>query len=648
MLPTSVLRSASKRSCSVLPRAHTFGVTSTRTRTVDALNLVSSMRSTSSMSTNTTTATVARSTSMRSGWVAEQKSFNAHNRNFASTSGKPAMFCMQCEQTQEHKGCTTVGNCGKTADVASIQDHLIECLKGLGYWTHRAGQMGVAIPLECHTFTAAALFATMTNVNFDLKRFPAFIAEAVAWRDKNRKAYLDACKQKGIMADAGTPTANHTPENVKDADSLSEEGKKFGVLERKEKYGDDVAGLQELLMYGLKGVGAYQTHAVELGQHVQGTYNLLQEALAALADPNLAADANAMIGLSLKTGEANLHTMAALEEGHISHFGNPEPTQVRISAVAGKCILVSGHDMWMLEDLLKQTEGKGINVYTHGELLPANTYPKLKQYKHLVGNYGGAWQLQKIEFARFPGPIIVTTNCLVEPRASYKDRVFTMGEVGFSDVQHLGKNEFGAVINKALECKGFEETEKEKFIPAGFGKNVILSVADKILGAVQSGSLKRFFVIGGCDGAEGERSYYKDLAVATPQDTAILTLGCGKYRFNKMDLGTIQGLGIPRVLDMGQCNDAYGAIAVALALAKALKTDVNSLPISYAISWFEQKAVAVFLTMLHLGVKNIRLGPALPAFVTPNTLKFLVEKFDLKAANVKDVQADLKQMMAGK
>ena len=408
---------------------------------------------------------------------------------------------------------------------------------------------------------------------------------------------------------------------------------------RRERLGADIAGLQELLLYGVKGTAAYADHARVLGHESDEVFAFFHEALDYLAQENPAVDA--LLGLSLKCGEINLKVMAMLDAAHTATYGHPVPTPVRVEPLKGKAILVSGHDLKDLEELLKQTEGKGINVYTHGEMLPAHGYPKLKAFKHLVGNYGGAWQDQKDEFADFPGAILMTTNCIQQPQESYKKRIITSGRVAWPGVRHIGNGDFTPVIEAALSAPGFESDGPDKTILVGFGHHAVLGVADKVIDAVKTGAIRHFFLIGGCDGAKSGRDYYTEFAESVPKDCVILTLACGKYRFNKLDFGAIGG--IPRLLDMGQCNDAYSAVQVAVALAKAFNCGVNDLPLSFLISWYEQKAVAVLLTLLFLGIKYIRLGPSLPAFVTPNVLNVLVEKFNLMPNG--RVDADLQAIL---
>jgi hydroxylamine reductase len=407
---------------------------------------------------------------------------------------------------------------------------------------------------------------------------------------------------------------------------LLEQAADVSITKRREALGEDAAGLQELVTYGLKGMAAYVHHAEVLGVRDEEVYGFFHEALDELVNESPAVDD--LVALALKTGEVHLKALELLDKANTGAYGHPEPTEVRVEPVAGKAIVVSGHDLLDLEELLKQTEGKGINVYTHGEMLPAHGYPKLKKYKHLVGNYGGAWQDQAKEFDEFPGAILMTTNCLQKPRDSYKDRIFTSGIVGWPGVRHITDRDFSPVIEAALAGPGFAEDGPDKRITVGFGHEAVMGVADKVVEAVKAGKIRHFFLIGGCDGARPGRNYYTEFAQKVPEDCVILTLACGKYRFNKLDFGDIGG--IPRLLDVGQCNESYSAVAIATALAEAFDTDVNGLPLSLILSWYEQKAVAILLTLLALGVKDMRLGPSLPAFVTPPVLDVLVEKFDIK------------------
>jgi hydroxylamine reductase len=449
---------------------------------------------------------------------------------------------------------------------------------------------------------------------------------------------LDAGALVEVDVGVGDPDAA-TWEPEKDLNGLLRQAAGIGIEAQKARLGDDIAGLQNLLTFGLKGTAAYADHAMILGKEDDGVYAFFHEALAFLtrADPTV----DELLGMNLKCGEINLKVMGLLDAANTGAYGNPIPTPVRIHPVKGKAILVSGHDLKDLEELLKQTEGKGVNVYTHGEMLPAHGYPGLKKFKHLAGNYGGAWQDQRKEFAQFPGAILMTTNCIQKPDESYKGRIFTSGLVAWPGVTHIADSNFAPVIKAALAADGFKDSGPDQTILVGFGHNAVLGVADKVVAAVKSGAIKHFFLIGGCDGAKSGRNYYTDFAQKVPKDCVILTLACGKYRFNKLDFGNIGG--IPRLLDCGQCNDAYSAIQIAVALAGAFKCGVNDLPLSLILSWYEQKAVCILLTLLHLGIRNIRLGPSLPAFVTPPVLKVLVEKFNIKPIGTPD--DDLKAIL---
>ncbi len=546
------------------------------------------------------------------------------------------MFCYQCEQTAKGTGCTVQGVCGKEAETAVLQDLLIYGLKGLGMYASRARALG-AKNAEMDAFATEALFATLTNVNFDAKRIEALIREVAAKRDGARRLYEGACAAAGKKAEALGGPAAWTPAG--DTAALVAQGLEIGIPTRKQKLGDDVTGLQELLTYGLKGTAAYAYHARVLGQEDDAVYAFIFEALDFLTKENPSLDE--LLGMALKCGEVNLKVMELLDAGNTGVYGHPEPTKVRIEPVKGKAILVSGHELKDLEEILKQTEGKGINIYTHGEMLPAHAYPKLKAYKHLAGNYGGAWQNQREEFDAFPGAILMTTNCIQKPKDGYKARIFTSGPTAWPGVEHISDGNFKPVIDAALAAEGFTADGPEKFITVGFGRNAVMGVAGAVIDAVKSGAIKRFFLIGGCDGAKPGRNYYADFAKAVPNDCVILTLACGKYRFNKLDFGDIGG--IPRLLDIGQCNDAYSAIKIAVALAEAFECGVNDLPLSMILSWYEQKAVCILLTLLHLGIKNIKLGPSLPACVTPAALNVLVEKFNI--APITTAEADLKAIL---
>ncbi len=546
------------------------------------------------------------------------------------------MFCYQCEQAAKGTGCTVKGVCGKDPETAALQDLLVYALKGLGMYAHRARQLD-ARDRETDVFALEALFATLTNVNFNPEDFEGFLTRTHELRERVKGLYEEAARKVGREPeDLGGPAA-WVP--AADLGSLVEQGEAVTIESRRPAQGDDVTGLQELLTYGLKGLAAYADHAQILEFEDDDVYAFVHEALDFLAgEPQ---DINELLGMCLRCGEVNLRAMELLDAAHIARYGSPEPTPVRIEPLKGKAILISGHDLKDLEELLKQTAGKGINIYTHGEMLPAHAYPGLKKFQHLVGNYGGAWQVQRQEFEDFPGAILMTTNCIQQPRDSYRDRIFTVGVVGWPGVKHISDRDFTLVIEAAQAAEGFKEDGPDSTILVGFGHDAVLGVADKLIEAVKSGKIRHFFLIGGCDGAKPGRNYYTELAQAVPKDCVILTLACGKYRFNKLDFGDIDG--IPRLLDVGQCNDAYSAIQIALALAKAFDTDVNSLPLSLNLSWFEQKAVVILLTLLHLGIRDIRLGPTLPAFVTPTALNVLAEKFNLMP--ITTPEEDLKAML---
>ena len=548
------------------------------------------------------------------------------------------MFCYQCEQTTKGTGCVTTGVCGKDPITAALQDLLVYQAKGISMYAHRAARLG-ARDRDIDVFTIEALFSTVTNVNFNPENLKAIIDRAASTRDKARKLYEDACAKSGKTPEAlGGPAAIQP---ARDIDGLVGQSLGISILERSAKLGADVTGLQELVMYGLKGAAAYADHAQILGTEDAALYASFHEVLDALAKERPTAEE--LLGWALKTGEINLKAMEALDAANTGTYGHPTPTKVRVTPVKGHAIVVSGHDLKDLEELLKQTEGKGVNVYTHGEMLPAHGYPGLKKYKHLAGNYGGAWQEQQKEFDAFPGAVLMTTNCIQKPRDKYKGRIFTSGLVSWPGVRHIDeKRDFTPVIEAALAAPGFAADEPEKTITVGFGRNAVMGVAGAVIDAVKAGKIRRFFLIGGCDGAKPGRSYYTDLAMAVPDDCVILTLACGKYRFNKLEFGDIGG--IPRLLDVGQCNDSYSAVQIALALSKAFGIGVNELPLSIVLSWYEQKAVAVLLTLLYLGVKNIRIGPSLPAFVTPPVLGILVDQFGIKP--VTTPEADLKAMLA--
>ncbi len=547
------------------------------------------------------------------------------------------MFCFQCEQTSKGTGCDEFAVCGKNEETALLQDLLLHATKGVAQYAHRARLHGAKDP-AVDRFILRALFLTVTNVNFDAAAIEKAIRDAALIRDLAKGLYEKAARQSSSSTGSIKGPATWAP--APDRAGLVGMGEAVSVLSRRDRFGADLSGLQELLTSGLKGMAAYAHHAQALGAESEKVYAFIAEALACLAEQEPTVEA--LFGLCMRCGEVNLEVMELLDRAHTSTFGLPVPTPVRVEPLKGKAILVSGHDLKDLEKLLQQTEGKGINIYTHGEMLPAHGYPGLKRYKHLAGNYGGAWQDQKQEFARFPGAILMTTNCIQEPAETYQARIFTTGCVGWPGVVHVSNADFSPVIEAALAAPGFTEDGPDKTILVGFGHNAVLGVADKVVEAVKSGAIRRFLLVGGCDGARTGRDYYTEFAESAPKDCVILTLACGKYRFNKLDFGTING--IPRLLDIGQCNDAYSAIQIALALANAFNCGVNDLPLSLVLSWYEQKAVAILLTLLHLGIRNIRLGPTLPAFVTPAVLNVLVEKFNLMP--IKTAEEDLKAILA--
>jgi len=543
------------------------------------------------------------------------------------------MYCVQCEQSNKGGCAVKVGSCGKTADVADMQDVLLRVMQGVSVYADRAARVG-ARDAEVDAFTPHAWFTTLTNVNFDADRFTALIARALDIRAKAKACAEAAGADLSDLPEPATWNPGTTASELAAAAP-------FAAIQRfMDRDGPSVVGLRNLVLYGLKGTAAYSEHARVLGQEedaVSAEFHRISAFLA--ADPT---DVDALVAESLAVGALNLKVMELLDAANTGRFGHPEITMIRMTPVAGKCLLVSGHDMGDLEAILQQTTGKGINVYTHGELLPANTYPGLKAYPHLVGNYGGAWQDQQKDFDAFPGAIVMTSNCLINPEIKgYADRIFTAGPVGWNGLPHIENHDFSPAIACALAQPGFAEDAPEQRIPGGFGRNTVMGVADTLLGMIKAGDVKNLFLIGGCDGARPGRNYFHDLAMATPQDSLILTLGCGKFRFNREELGDIKG--IPRVLDMGQCNDAYSAIQVAVAVAGALGCGVNDLPLHYGISWFEQKATAVLLTMLHLGLKKIHLGPTLPQFLTPEVLGVLIEKFEIRPTG--DAKEDLARML---
>ncbi|POG23964.1 hydroxylamine reductase [Aeromonas bestiarum] len=548
------------------------------------------------------------------------------------------MFCVQCEQTirtPAGNGCAYAqGMCGKTAETSDLQDVLIYALQGLSAWALAAREHGV-IDNEIDAFVPKAFFATLTNVNFDSARIVAYVNQALAHRQQlaDRLAAL-AVQVTGLPEAAGFEPGDELLAQLAHAPQTA-------VNRGKSEVHEDIMGLRLLCLYGLKGAAAYMEHARVLGQQDSAVATEFHRIMSWLStDPS---ELDPLFKCAMEIGLLNFKIMEMLDLGETTAFGHPEPTQVRVTPVPGKCILVSGHDMMDLKLILEQTAGTGINVYTHGEMLPALAYPFFKQYPHLVGNYGSAWQNQQKEFANFPGAVVMTSNCIIDPNVGdYSDRIFTRSIVGWPGVTHLEGDDFSAVVAKALALEGFKHTELEHFITIGFARNALMQAAPAVIDKVKAGEISHFFLVGGCDGDKAERAYFTEFAKAAPQDSLLLTLGCGKYKFNKLDFGDIGG--IPRLLDVGQCNDAYSAIQLALALSEAFECGVNDLPLTLVLSWFEQKAIVILLTLLALGVKDIRTGPTAPAFLTPALLKVLEEQFGLKGTTT--AEADLAEILA--
>ncbi|MCX5809693.1 MAG: hydroxylamine reductase [Proteobacteria bacterium] len=540
------------------------------------------------------------------------------------------MFCYQCEQTAKGEGCTKVGVCGKQPDVAALQDLLVYALAELSFYAAEGRKVEV-VDREVDVFTIEALFATLTNVDFDPARFVALIDRAVVLRDTLK----ETVKAAGVKVELPTGQSQFKPEAT--LEGLIRQGE--GVAIQPDSSNPDITSLKHTLLFGLKGVAAYAYHAQILGQEDNAVYTFIHEALIAIFKK--APDLNEALSLVLKCGEINLRAMELLDAANTGAYGHPVPTKVPLGAKKGKAVLVSGHDLKDLEEILKQTEGKGIYVYTHGEMLPAHGYPGLKKYPHFHGHYGTAWQNQHKEFARFPGAILMTTNCIQKPNDSYKDNIFTLGTVGWPNVTHISNHNYTPAIEKTLAMPGFPEDVNGKSVMVGFARNTVMGVAGAVIEAVKNKTIRHFFLVAGCDGAKPGRNYYTEFVEKVPEDCIVLTLACGKFRFFDKDLGDIGG--IPRLLDIGQCNDAYSAIQIAVALSKAFNVSVNDLPLSLVLSWYEQKAVAILLTLLYLGIKNIRLGPSLPAFVTSNVLDVLVKNFGIKPITTPD--EDLKAIL---
>jgi hydroxylamine reductase len=541
------------------------------------------------------------------------------------------MFCYQCEQTAKGTGCTVQGVCGKLPEIAALQDLLLYSLMGLSQVAVEGRKVGVSNN-DVNVFTVKAVFSTLTNVDFDPDRFVDLIQQSISLRDKLKTQVESA---GGNIGWSDGPAVFQAKTGL---DALVKQGEQVGI---KSYPGDnpDILSLKHTVLYGIKGVSAYTDHALILGQEDESVYAYVHEGLAAIQGDNLGVED--WVQMALRCGEAAYKAMELLDAGNTETFGHPVPTKVPLGYKKGKAILVSGHDMKDLEALLKQTAGKGINIYSHGEMLSTHGYPKLKEYPHFYGQFGTAWQKQTKEFADFPGAILMTTNCIQRPKNDYKENLFTSGMVGWPGIPHIPDLNFQPVINRALELPGFEEDNITQEVTVGFARNAVLGVADKVIEAVKAGDIKHFFLVAGCDGAKPGRNYYTEFVEKVPKNCIVLTLACGKYRFFDKDLGDIGG--IPRLLDAGQCNDAYSAVQIALALSSAFEVGVNELPLSMIISWYEQKAVCVLLALLHLGIKDIRLGPSLPAFITPNVLQTLVDNFDIKPISSAD--EDLKAIL---
>ncbi|WP_380283513.1 hydroxylamine reductase [Kitasatospora purpeofusca] len=547
------------------------------------------------------------------------------------------MFCYQCEQTDRTgatPGCAgLLGNCGKDAATSDLQDLLIHAVEGVAQYASKARALG-APDDEAAAFVLYAVFTTLTNVNFNPTRFDALIREAVAVRDRVKDGYERAARAAGREPQTLTGPAAWTP--APDAAGLAGQASDARVDLGLPLVGPDVVALRSLHLYALKGICAYAHHADVLGRNSAEVFGGVEDALAHLAGQP--ADAADLLERAVGLGRLNLAAIELLDAANTGTYGAQQPTAVRTTPVAGKAILVSGHDLRDLAALLEQTKDQGVNVYTHGEMLPAHAYPLLKAYPHLAGNYGGAWQDQQREFAAFPGPILMTSNCIIEPHVSYRRRIFTAGPVGWPGVRHLTDHRFAPVIQAAKALPGFPQTAAdEESITVGFGRDAVLAVADQVVDAVRQGAIRHFFLVGGCDGPTPGRDYYTEFALGAPRDSVVLTLGCAKYRFNRHEFGEIGG--IPRLLDLGQCNDTYSAIRIATALADAFGCGVDDLPLTLALSWTEQKAVAVLLTLLALGIRDIHLGPSLPGFLTPALVDGLVERFGLRV--IGDPAADV-------
>ena len=547
------------------------------------------------------------------------------------------MFCEQCEQTASGNGCHQWGACGKSPQVNAVQDLLVYCLRGIAPVVLKAKDLGIDTR-NLDRFTCESMFATMTNVNFDEEKLTQYIKKAIAAREELKTQI------KQVSNLAWSDISNYQPDYTED---LAEQGLEYNLeLIGKSGTNVDIFSLKLTALYGVKGAASYAFHAYELGQEDEALYQFTQEVLAAIDSQDLTLED--WVNLVLEIGKFNLRAMELIDAGHTTTYGHPAPTSVPLNHKPGKAILVSGHDIKQLAAILKQTIDQDITVYTHGELLPAHGYPQLKaNYPHFYGHFGTAWQNQTKDFAKFPGAIVVTTNCLMPPHQSYDDKLFTLGPVGYAGLNYLpteadGSIDFTPVIAKAQELPGFTAESEYREVTTGFARNAVLGVADQVIDAVKQGKIRHFFLVGGCDGAKPERNYYDEFVDKVPDDCVVLTLACGKFRFFDKKMGDIGG--IPRLLDVGQCNDAYSAIKIAVALANAFEVGVNDIPLSMILSWYEQKAVAILLTLLHLGIKDIRLGPTLPAFLSANVLQLLSEKYNLQPITTPD--ADLAACLA--
>lgn len=577
------------------------------------------------------------------------------------------MFCYQCEQTAGGKGCTKLGVCGKTPEIAALQDLLIFQLKGISCYAKALADHGLSshngrgsckgkkcagrgdngqshINKAIVSFIESALFTTLTNVNFDADAHIELLHRSQQIKEALRSE-AKASDDSEAICKAAEKTAHATFDLPESKSEMLQESQIAGIMYERD-LDPDIRSLRQTIVYGLKGISAYGHQARELGFYSDQVDDFYITALEATTDDSLSADE--LIRMTMRTGEAAFEVMKTLDDANTSVYSDPAPRTVDTTVRKGPFIIVSGHDLKDLEMLLEQSEGKGVNIYTHGEMLPGHGYEKLNRYSHLVGNFGGAWQDQQKEFDDLPGCILMTTNCLMRPRESYKDRIYSTNVVGWDGIKHIPKNsdgtkDFSEIIEHALQLGGFTDDQEPKKIMTGFAREAVLSHAEHIVSAVKEGKIRHFFLIGGCDGARPGRNYFTEFAKLVPDDCLILTLACGKYRFNKLDFGETAGL--PRLLDVGQCNDAYSAVRIAEALADAFETDINSLPLSFIVSWYEQKAVAVLLALLSLGVKNIYLGPTLPAFLSPNVLQYLTDTFGLRPiSNAEDdIKSCLKQ-----